>query len=171
VPSRRETPPIVLFLGRLVPIKGADVLAEAAVRMREPARIVVAGDGPLRDRLERLARADRRITLVGELRASDRDRWLSRASVVVVPSRRLPDGRTEGMPLAALEAMAAGVPVVASAVGGLREVPVAAHVTPEDPHALACALDRMLADPAPDVSVAREFARQRDWSVVGPRLC
>ncbi len=169
-PASRDGAPVVLFLGRLVPVKGADVLFDALDHMRERARIVIAGDGPLRAELELRARnCPDRIAVIGEVRGAERDRWLARASVVVVPSRQLPSGRTEGMPLVALEAMAAGVPVVASAVGGLAEMPLAARIPPDDAGALAAALDRVLSA-CPDVRAAREFARRHDWSAVGPRL-
>jgi glycosyltransferase involved in cell wall biosynthesis len=172
-PARRQQPPLVLFLGRLVDVKGPLVLAEAARRLRQPARVVIAGDGPLRPELERCAQqSEGRLCLIGQVRGRERDVWLSRASVLVCPSVELADGRTEGMPVVALEAMAARVPVVASAVGGLRELPAAAHVQPRDPVALAEAIDRVLRDgpSQPDLSRARELARCHDWSVVGPRL-
>ena len=53
----------------------------------------------------------------------------------------MPGGRTEGTPMIALEALAAGVPVVASAVGGLRELAQIQLVPPDDPHALAMAIN------------------------------
>jgi glycosyltransferase involved in cell wall biosynthesis len=171
LPREREQPPVVLFLGRLVDIKGPQVLADAAERMTEPARVVVAGDGPLRRHLElRARRSSGRLSVIGEVRGRERDRWLARASVVVLPSLELADGRTEGLPVTALEAMAASVPVVAADVGGLRELPIAAHVPPRDPGALAAAIDRLLREPSPDVSCALALALRHDWSHVGPRL-
>ncbi|HEU5057393.1 MAG TPA: glycosyltransferase, partial [Kofleriaceae bacterium] len=82
-------------------------------------------------------------------------------------------GRTEGMPMAALEAMAAGAGVVASSVGGLAELPVVTHVAPGDPAALAAAIDRLLASPgalADQVAAQARFVADYDWSRVGPRL-
>ena len=139
-------PPIILALARLVLVKGIDVAIAAMTRVRTPARLVVAGDGPERGRLERLARD--RVELIGAVDTSARDELLRRASLVVVPSRVLPNGRTEGTPVVALESLAAGVPVVASAVGGLRDLDGIARVPPDDPDALARAIDANLSSPA-----------------------
>jgi glycosyltransferase involved in cell wall biosynthesis len=162
------TPPTVLVAARLVPVKGVDVAIEAFARARLPARLVVAGDGPERAALER--RAGPRVAFVGQVDAPARDRLLREAAAVVVPSRVLPGGRTEGTPLVALEALATGAPLVASAVGGLAALaPAAALVTPDDPAALARAIDRVLADPpAPDV--LRAAVAALDWPAVASRL-
>lgn len=136
------SPPTVAFIGRSAPVKGMDVLLAAM---------------PHVERATSLAMASQRT-------AAERDQILREASVVVIPSRVLPNGRSEGTPLVALEALAAGVPVVASAVGGLRELPVV-HVPPEDPRALAAAIDRVLVEPPLRVDMAAY-----DWSRVVQRL-
>lgn len=142
LPRRPTTPPTVLVAARLVPVKGVDVAIAAMRLVRHDAQLVIAGDGPERERVSRLG--DHRVRWLGAVDAAQRDRWLGSASAVAIPSRVLPNGRTEGMPMIALEALAAGVPVVASAVGGLRDLPVAL-VPPDDPQALAAALDHTLA--------------------------
>ncbi|HLU68894.1 MAG TPA: glycosyltransferase [Kofleriaceae bacterium] len=173
----RTAGPTVLFLGRLVPVKGASVLAAAARLWRSDARLVLAGAGPDEPALRRLAAAapPGRVELAGEVRGAARDRLLAQSDVVALPSIRVEGGRTEGMPLVALEAMAAGAAVVASAVGGLAELPAAAitRVPPGDPAALAAAIDRLLLDPdarAAQVRAAKEHALAVDWSRIGPRL-
>lgn len=168
---------IVLFVGRLVPIKGVDVLLEARRYLETPnVRIVIAGDGPVRAELEQLATAG--VEFLGAIDPDTRDRWFARAGVVVVPSRVMPTGRSEGMPVVALEALAAGVPVVASNVGGFRSLgsptgtgdPISL-VPPEDPRALAAAIDRVLAAaPGDQIEVARRAVAGLDWCAVGPRL-
>ena len=160
-------PPTILVAARLVPIKGVDVALAALAHLRTPARLVIAGDGPERAALA--ARAPAGAALLGEVDTRRRDQLLREASVVVVPSRVTAGGRTEGTPAIALEALAAGVPVVASAVGGLCELPAARLVPPDDPPALAGAIDRVLADPpAPDE--LRRSVANLDWRVVAERL-
>jgi glycosyltransferase involved in cell wall biosynthesis len=170
-------PPTVLCAARLVPIKGVDVALAAMRHVRAAARLVIAGDGPERARLARdaaLARpgATLAAALLGEVPTDRRDDLLSAASVVVVPSRVTPAGRTEGTPAIALEALAAGVPVVASAVGGLRGLAGRTGVQlvpPDDPRALAGAIDRALSDPPPPAAL-RAAVADLDWGNVAPRL-
>jgi glycosyltransferase involved in cell wall biosynthesis len=131
--------PLVVAVGRLVPVKGFDVLARAAKRLTTPgARVVVIGEGPERARLAQLGGLE----LIGA--RDDVDALLPAADVVVCPSR------SEGFPQVPLHAMAAGLPVVATPVGGTPEIVIpevtGALVPPEDPRALAQALDRLLAD-------------------------
>jgi glycosyltransferase involved in cell wall biosynthesis len=94
---------------------------------------------------------------------------LREAAAVVGPSRVTPGGRTEGTPSIALEALAAGVPVVASAVGGLRELAAVRLVPPDDPVALAREVDRVLADPPPPLAL-RQAVAHLDWPAVAVRL-
>jgi glycosyltransferase involved in cell wall biosynthesis len=167
----------VLFLGRLVPVKGVATLIEAAARWRSDARLVIAGDGPDRARLAaRVAQLSLgNVELVGEVVGEARDRLIADADLVVLPSVRVDRQRTEGLPVTALEAMAARVPLVASAVGGLAELPgdVLTRTLPDDAADLAAAIDRLLSDPQlrqQQVAAADAFVDQRDWSVIGPRL-
>jgi glycosyltransferase involved in cell wall biosynthesis len=177
LPRAPSDPPTVLCAARLVPIKGVDVALAAMRHVRAAARLVIAGDGPERPRLTRdaaLARPGAALdaTLLGEVNTDRRDDLLSAASVVVVPSRVTPAGRTEGTPAIALEALAAGVPVVASAVGGLRGLAGRTGVQlvpPDDPRALAGAIDRALADPPPPAAL-RAGVADLDWGNVAPRL-
>ena len=164
LPREPADPPIVLVAARLVPIKGVDV-AIAAMRHVHGARLVIAGDGPERARLDRSSTA----TFLGEVTTDHRDDLLRTASVVVVPSRALPSGRTEGTPAIALEALAAGVPVVASAVGGLCELPGVRLVPPDDPHALACAIEQSITRPPPPQTLRAGVAKF-DWREIAQRL-
>jgi glycosyltransferase involved in cell wall biosynthesis len=159
-------PPLVLVVARLVPIKGVDVALAAAPLVRTPFQLAIAGDGPERAAL--VARApDAR--WLGTVTADERDALLRRASAVVIPSRVLASGRTEGTPLIALEALAAGVPVIASAVGGLPDVPGVHLVPPDDPAALAAAIDHTLAAP-PAEAALRAAVAHLDWREVTVRL-
>jgi len=152
-------PPMILVAARLVPIKGVDVAIEALAHVATPAHLVIAGDGPERRALEARAR-NARVTFLGQVDTRRRDELLREASVVVVPSRVMPNGRTEGCPTIALEALAAGVPVVAT-IGRASEL-----VPPDDPRALAQGIDRTLAcrqDPY-------ELVADLDWIRVAERL-
>jgi glycosyltransferase involved in cell wall biosynthesis len=144
-------------VGRLVPEKGVDVFlrAVALVSAAVPAaRFVVVGDGPLRAALE-----DRAVSLglAGVVTFTgfrpDAPQLIAGLDVLVVPSR------SDGSPLVVCEAMAAGIPVVASRVGGLPDL--VAHgdsgllVRPEDPADLARSLVRLLRDPAAAQALGR----------------
>ncbi len=127
--------PIVATVGRQVPIKGLDVL-ERALRGLDVAWLA-AGEGPS---VPPVAHA------LGVLDPRARDALLAVADVFVQPSRVL-NGRTEGAPVAVLEALASGVPVVATRTGGLSEVASGARlVPPEDPTALAAAISAAVRD-------------------------
>jgi glycosyltransferase involved in cell wall biosynthesis len=113
----------LLYVGRLADKKGVDVLVDALARLDE-ARLEVIGDGPdraaLEQRAERLGVADR-VRFRGKQPKSEVLAALARAQLVVIPSRIGVDGDMEGTPVVLCEAMAAGVPVVASDLGGLGE--------------------------------------------------
>ena len=161
-------PPTIVTASRLVPIKGIDVAIAAMAHVRSAARLVIAGDGPERAALTATTESSR-IAFLGEVDTARRDRLLREARVVVVPSRVLPSGRTEGTPMIALEALAAGVPVVASAVGGLRDLGALSLVPPDDPRALAAAIDRAIANP-PTAETLRQCVAHLDWHRVAARL-
>ena len=136
----------VLAAGRLVPIKGFDVLVLAMGRL--PARVrpslVIAGKGPEEPRLRRLAAACAvDLRLPGLVSPTTLAEWMAAADLFVHPCRSLPNGRSEGAPVVVREALAAGLSVVASTVGGLSDLAGHARVTlvaPEDLSALAAAI-------------------------------
>ncbi|MDO8598943.1 MAG: glycosyltransferase [bacterium] len=140
-PSERRPSDRTRFIGigRFVPQKGFDVLIDAFAVLRSTlprASLMLVGNGPQHTHLEAQIRAyhlEDRVQLLG-LRRDIAD-LLTTADIAVVPSR------WEGFGLAALEASASGLPVIASAVGGLREVIVDQEtgmlVPPEEPKILA----------------------------------
>jgi glycosyltransferase involved in cell wall biosynthesis len=141
-PPARGEGSVIGFAGRLVPLKGVDALIAVMPQVRAEApgaRLEIAGDGPQRAALEGLR--DPATTFLGwqvDLRPLFR-RW----AVLAMPSRE------EGFGLAALEGMAAGLPVVATRVGGIPEVvqhEVTGLLASHDQ--LAAALIRLLRNPA-----------------------
>lgn len=152
----------VVVVARLVPVKGVDVAIRALLATRTNVRLTIAGDGPERAALEDIARNDARIRFVGTVDAHGLDDLLREADALVIPSRVLPNGRSEGTPMIASEALAAGVPVIASAVGGLGDLGGITLVRPDAPLALAVAIDRVLESPpiptAPDALAWKSVA-------------
>jgi glycosyltransferase involved in cell wall biosynthesis len=139
----------ILSMSRLVEKKGLDVLLESVEildRSTSDWNLVVLGDGPMREDLERKAAhidASGRISFKGWVTHKETADYLRRADVLVVPSVGIA-GETEGIPNVILEAFAADVPVVASATGGIPEVvrhnQTGVLVPQGDPRALAEAL-------------------------------
>lgn len=142
--------PFLLAVGSLTQEKGVEVLIEALAELRRDypdLRLCLLGDGPLRDALGRrvteMGLADR-VHFAGL--TEDVRPWLKYCSLLVAPSL------SEGMGLAALEAMAMGRPVVASGVGGLLELVTDGEtgrlVRPGDAHHLAEQIAALLCDPS-----------------------
>jgi glycosyltransferase involved in cell wall biosynthesis len=147
---------LVVAVARLSEQKGLDVLLRALPEV-EHVDLAVAGDGPDRAALAELAASlgvDARVRFLG--RRADVAALLAAADAFVLPSRR------EGQPLALLEAMAAGRPIVATAVPGVDELvedgATALLVPPDDPAALAGALCRLRDDPSLRLSLGRAAA-------------
>ena len=143
-------PASFVFASRLVPEKGGLVLLEALARMREPARLSIAGAGPqdaaMKAAVGRLELAGS-VDFHGHL-AHERVRALmSEATAVVIPSTWF-----ETFGFGTIEAYSLGRPVVASDLGALQETVVhdttGLRVPPGDPVALAAALDRLAGDAA-----------------------
>jgi colanic acid/amylovoran biosynthesis glycosyltransferase len=168
---RTQAPAVkkLVFVGRMVAVKGADVLLRAMpeILARHPdATLELIGDGEALEALRRLA-VDLRIMNAVEFRgARDHEyalRAITEASAVVVPSRMLPSGQAESSSMAFKEALALGVPVVATSSGGLPETcppPLRSELAvPGDPRSLAASALRIL--DAPDLD--RRAAIGRAW--------
>jgi glycosyltransferase involved in cell wall biosynthesis len=135
----------LLFLGRLVPVKGLDRLLHALVELQDPVAIRVAGDGPERPRLEALARrlgVDARFE--GWVSGERKEALLSACDAIAVPSE--PE---DGLPTVLFEAKARGLPIISTAVGAipenLRSHPNTLLVPPLDHGALTRAIQRLRA--------------------------
>jgi len=181
-PTVQGKEPTVLYVGRLASGKGLPELVSAARividRHQDPAlRFVLVGRGPLLSRLCHLvseAGLQGRFDFRGDIPVERRDelvRLYQRSSIFVLPSHH------EGMSTALLEAMACGLPVVSTAVGGAREVVVDGEngllVPPRDPKALAEALLTLLADDRLCQRLGRNaeatIERHHTWDAVGAR--
>jgi glycosyltransferase involved in cell wall biosynthesis len=139
--------PVALALARLDFVKGIDLLVEAwpeIVRRVSDARLVVVGEGPMRDELVSALSAHGVLDSVDFLGyRRDVAFVLHAADVLALPSR------SEGMPLAALEGLATGLPVVGHAVGGIPELVVDGQngrLVPPEPPLLAAAMADVLGD-------------------------
>ena len=151
-------PALVAFAGRYEAGKGIHelVTAMAGLAPSHPdLRLECAGSGDARAierRAAQLGIADR-VTLREWIDPAQRDELLARASVFVLPSH------AEGLPVSLLEAMAAGCPVIASAVGGVPDLVVdgvnGLLVPPGNAEALALAIHRVLRDPALAAQLSR----------------
>jgi glycosyltransferase involved in cell wall biosynthesis len=139
---------LLLFVGRLVPIKRVDVLLESlrqVVSQGAPVQLAIVGDGELRTQLEELSAEmglQGRVHFLGYRR--DLPRIAAAADIAVLSSDN------EGTPVALIEAAAAGLPAVATSVGGVPEVvgeDVGMVVAPRDPQAFGMAVATLAEDP------------------------
>jgi glycosyltransferase involved in cell wall biosynthesis len=164
--------PVVGFLGAFNESKGLEVLVAASSKLvqRRPLRVALAGDGPLRREIERVAMTSGvPVVFLGRLSTSEVPAFLAAVDVLAVPSR------DEGLPRVVLEAMAMRVPVVASRVGGIpdavQEGVSGLLIPPGDEDAFAAALARVLDHPqlaarlgaAGRNRVLEEFEARSSW--------
>ena len=152
--------PLVVCAARLEPVKGVDVLIEAMAAVPSGTTLAIAGDGSQRAALEALAAAHApgRVRFLGRIDAMPT--FFQAGDVGVLPSR------AEGLPLSLLEAQAAGLPMIATAVGGVPDAvdpETGCLVPPDAPDRMAGALAQMLAEvPArPSTVSPRRFVAGR----------
>lgn len=158
VPS--DDQPSVLFVGRVEPVKGLDVLIDAwpTVRARVPAKLVIAGDGSVLEALKRRARergVEDSVRFLGNV--SNVADLLAQSALYVQPSHQ------EGLPNSVLEAMAAGLPIVATRVSGNEDLVLDGRngrlVPPGQAERLAEALIEVLSNRAAARAMGRESRR------------
>ncbi len=148
--------PRIVSVGRLVPKKGFDHLLDAVSILLSrdvEVELFIVGDGPLRGELERKARGlglQDLVHFVGPLAEDELLRLYGAMDLAVLASCPTPDGDTEGVPNVLIEAMALGIPVVATAVGGIPELVEDGRTgllaKPGDADDLARKISRLLAD-------------------------
>ena len=173
--------PIVLFVGRIQPLKGVDVAVEAVAKLQDPdSQLLIVGGA---SGLEGAGEVNKVRALIDDLGIADRVTFVApqphyalstyyrAADVLIMPSR------SESFGLVALEAAACGVPVVASAVGGLRTLvrdgETGYLIDGRDPADYAAAIDKILADPqlgAAFGAAGAVLASRYPWSGLAGRL-
>ncbi len=171
-PERQE----VLWIGHLTSIKGPDLAIRAWLAQKDlptDSRLVMIGEGPMRSSLERLADREggRRIVFAGPLGREALARRLRQSAALLLSSR------SEGMPNVVLEALASGVPVVATAVGDLPHTLVQGEngllVSPgseeQTVQALSTALRQALTRPW-DAAAIESSVADRGWEAAATRL-
>ncbi|MHC1728486.1 MAG: glycosyltransferase family 4 protein [Syntrophobacteraceae bacterium] len=159
-PHLLKSPPIILSVGRLSDTKGFPTLISACRRLKDmgiEAKCVIIGDGPDRQSLLRQIQGEgisAHVTLAGELLADRVQSWFKRADLFVLPccvSKTGPEkGNHDGIPYALIEAMAMGIPVVSTYIGGIPELihngETGLLVQPDEPDALAEAMAGIIQD-------------------------
>jgi len=163
--------PLIAAIGTLTPVKGHRYLLQACRLLADRGiefRCLVVGDGPERGSLTRLAERLKLGKIVNFTGALSHDRILRmlRSGIfrlLVHPSVETPGGDHEGVPVAVMEAMASGVPVIVTETGSITELvdrESGLLVPPENPVALAQAIMKLLDDPA-GARAQAEAARRR----------
>jgi glycosyltransferase involved in cell wall biosynthesis len=154
---RRTNRRTILIPARLAEKKGHEYLFRALAIVRDhydvPIRCLVVGDGPLRKHLEQLRAVlnlEETVELVGQVPHEELFQLYAGGTVdaVVLPSVVAHDGEREGIPVALMEAMAFGIPIITTPNGGIRELAegVGSLVPERDPQALAAAIHRLMSD-------------------------
>lgn len=163
---------VVLSVGHLVELKGFHILIDAIARLRSSRpdlMLVVVGDGPYRPQLERQVRdlgLENQIYLARSIPHDQLAAWYSAADVFCLASSR------EGWPNVVLEAMACGLPVLATRVGGIPEIVMSQSLgclVDRTPEAFANALDKAL-DHQWDRDGIVSYARTKSWDNVAARI-
>lgn len=144
----------ILCVARLVAKKGVDTLLHALAVPGSTARLEIVGDGPLRGELEALAAqlgVGCRVRFLGSLPGDAVAECYRRCSMFVLACRVAADGDRDGMPTVLVEAMGRAIPVISTEVAGIAELvqhgETGLLVAPDDPAALAAAIDKLAHDP------------------------
>lgn len=155
---RRKVGPLLVFVGRLIEEKGVDDLIAAVAMLKSELPHVTAlivGDGPDRALLEAQTKSsgvDDRVTFVGAVKPIEVSAYLGAADIFVGPSKRSSQGAVEGQGLVFIEAMLAGTPVIATAIGGVvdavQDGKTGLLVSEGKPAEIAAAVLQLVNDPA-----------------------
>jgi glycosyltransferase involved in cell wall biosynthesis len=125
---RQGNGPLLVFVGRLVEGKGVDDLLYALVKLKlslPDVSALIVGDGPERSRLEQATirlNIHEKVFFAGWIETADVSSYLAAADIFIGPSRLAADGAIEAQGLTFLEAMFAGLPVIATDLGGIKDI-------------------------------------------------
>ena len=173
----------LLFIGRLVEKKGVFYLIEAMKKIvseNSDTELIVCGDGPLREELEvsvKRNNLENFVRFVGYVNGIKKREYLFLSEILIVPSIVTESGDTEGLPVVILEGLAAGIPIIASNVGGISDV--IKHnengflVKEKNPKGIAEKVLILLRDKELQhrfTQNALVMAEQYDWHTIGDRF-
>lgn len=165
----------IVTVAGLREFKGHRYLLDALELLRGRGRDVachLVGDGPLRDELMAAAAGNKAVVFHGAVDVDAALDLVRSSTLFVMPSIMLPDGRRDGIPVALIEAMALGVPVISTTVSGIPELvrngDTGVLVPPRDAPALADAIESLLDDPDRREALARSGQRyvEREFDIV-----
>jgi len=173
----------ILYAGRLIDVKGVEYLIRAfpsVLKKHANAVLHIVGSGPCKGDLMSLSerlQVQEEVVFQDAVSQEELVRYYSMADVFVLPSVMTDEGETEGLGVVLLEAMASGVPVIASATGGIpdivRDQETGLLVQQKDPGDLAEKINRVLADQELRQRLSemgRGFVKERfSWSVIAKR--
>jgi glycosyltransferase involved in cell wall biosynthesis len=166
---------VCLFIGRLVEKKGVEYLLEAVAHASSSWTLLIAGDGPLRAELEtRVAELGlgERVRFLGFVAAAEKADAFAAADALVVPSVVSADGDAEGLPVALLEGLAAGLPCIATRESGADDILDDREngflCASRDPAAITHLLDEIAGMPSAQLSRMKAAARELAVSFAWP---
>lgn len=174
----------ILFAGRLIERKGVHILLESFAKVNKifpEIELVIAGDGPLREKLKNLAKElgiENKVIFKGHLKSNELEKEYKEASVFVLPSIHDIKGDTETLGVVLIEAMEYGVPVIATNVGGIPDIVKDGYngllVPEKDPEALAQAIIKLIKDESlreKFVKNAKEYIKEKfGWNNIIEKL-
>jgi glycosyltransferase involved in cell wall biosynthesis len=153
-----SSPPLIMAVGRLIPKKGFGDLIRTCALLAERGksfRCEIVGEGPLENELRAQIdelRLRNNVILTGAKPQSQVRRWLAAANIFVLPSVIDPDGGMDNLPTVIMEAMATGLPVVSTNIGGIPEMVIENEtgflVRPSDAPTMADAIEKVINDPS-----------------------
>jgi len=117
---------IILFLGRIAEKKGLKYLIQALPKIKnKDYLILIGGDGPLKKNIELLVKKykfQNKVRFLGYITGKDKTNYILSSDILIVPSIVTKEGDTEGLPVTIMEGMSAGLPTIATDVGGIKDI-------------------------------------------------